>query len=480
VRRTPGSFHFVEVCARAAGEADVVSPREGTVETWTHFWRVLVVVVSACVGMTAALTEAQTSLPATQFLTLDDLERRALSANPTVAQVEAIARAVSGRQRQVSLYPNPIVGYAGENIAARDPGRSKHFIWVQQSIITAGKRGLVQRAVEQEAVHAAAEKDMQRHRVVNAVRMGFYEVLGAARLVEVRRDLARLAREAVDVSEDLFNVGQADRPDVLEVAIEAERAEIELARAENDLARAWQDLAAVIGEPDLAYTPLAGDLEAELPMVDEAAVRRQILEQSPELRIARARIEHTKASLARARADRIPNFFIRGGAGYNFERTEAGRDVGAEFRLEVGVPLPIFDRNQGTIIQAEAQQRLAEAELRRLELSLRSRLASASRTYRDARRTVERYQQSVLSSAQQSYQLYSARAREMAAAYPQVMIARRTLGQVRAEYVRALVEARHAAVLLEGFLLTGGLDAPEAIPGEPNVTIEAVPFTGTP
>ncbi len=60
------------------------------------------------------------------------------------------------------------------------------------------------------------------------------------------------------------------------------------------------------------------------------------------------------------------------------------------------------------------------------------------------------------------------------------MIARRTLGQVRAEYVRALVEARHAAVLLEGFLLTGGLDAPEAIPGEPNVTIEAVPFTTTP
>ena len=68
----------------------------------------------------------------------------------------------------------------------------------------------------------------------------------------------------------------------------------------------------------------------------------------------------------------------------------------------------------------------------------------------------------------------------MAAAYPQVMIARRTLGQVRAEYVRALVEARHAAVLLEGLLLTGGLDAPAAVPGEPNVTIEAVPFTVTP
>lgn len=442
--------------------------------------------ISLCAVVTGSTTTgvapviAQGTAPAVQFLRLEDLERRALSANPTVTQAEAIVRSVTGRQRQVSLYPNPIVGYSAEDIAAREAGRGKHFVWVQQSIITAGKRGLVQRAVAQEAVHAAAEQDMQRHRVVNAVRMGFYEVLGAARLVELRRDLARLAREAVEVSEELFNVGQADRPDVLEVGIEAERAEIDLARAENELARAWQDLAAVIGEPDLPYTPLAGDLEAELPTVNEDAVRAQILEESPELRIARARVEHAKASLARARADRIPNFFVRAGAGYNLDRTEAGRDVGAEFRLEVGVPLPILDRNQGTIVQAEAQQRLAEAELRRTELSLRSRLGAILRNYRDARRTLERYQQSVLGAAQQSYQLYLARAREMAAAYPQVIIARRTLGQVRAEYVRALVEARHAAVLLEGFLVTGGLEAPAAVPGEPNVTIEAVPFTVTP
>jgi cobalt-zinc-cadmium efflux system outer membrane protein len=300
------------------------------------------------------------------------------------------------------------------------------------------------------------------------------------RIVELRRELAQLAREAVDVSEDLYNVGQADRPDVLEVSVEAERAAIDLARAENDLARAWQELAAVLGEPDLPYTPLAGDLEAEVPGIDEAGVREQILRESPELRIARARVEHAKASLARARANRIPDFFVRGGAGYNFEHIDTGGDVGAEFFVEIGIPLTIFDRNQGTITQAEAQLRLAEGELRRTELSLRSRLAGALRNYRDALRAVQRYPQGILRPARQSYELYLARAREMAAAYPQVMIARRTFGQVRAEYVRALVEARHAALLLQGYLLTGGLEAPESVPGEPAVTIEAVPFTVTP
>jgi cobalt-zinc-cadmium efflux system outer membrane protein len=242
----------------------------------------------------------------------------------------------------------------------------------------------------------------------------------------------------------------------------------------------WQELAAVVGQPDLPLTPLAGDLEAELPGVDEAAARAQILKESPELRIARTRISHSEALLARSRADRIPNFFIRGGAGYNFERFDSSKDVGPEFFFELGIPLPIFDTNAGNIAQAEAQLRLAREEVRRVELTLFDRLGAVVRNYRDAQRTVERYQRRILSQAQQSYELYLQRFRDMAASYPQVLIAQRTLSQVRAEYVRALVELWQAAVLLQGQLVRGALEAPAAIPGEPPITIEAVPFTVTP
>ena len=446
----------------------------------TAAWVIAVIPASAASAQSAPSETAITPPAARKFLRLDELERVALERNPTVTQADAIVRAVLGRKRQASFYPNPIVGYQGEDITAREPGRSKHFFWVQQPIVTAGKRGLVQAAIAQEQVHAETEKVMQEQRVRNAVRLLYYEALGAWRTVELRRDLARVAREAVDVSEQLYNIGQADRPDVLEVEIEADRAEVNVARAENDLERVWRELAAMVGDPDLPLTSLAGDLEAELPALEEATVREQILRESPELRIARARLDHAKASLARARAERMPNFFVRGGAGYNFERFGPGKDVGPEFFVEVGVPLPIFDRNQGGIQQAEAQVRLSESEVRRVELALRSRFATAIRNYRDALRTVDRYQRTVLARAQRGYQLYRDRFQEMAAAYPQVLIAQRTLGQVRVEYIRALVEVWHSAVLLQGSLLTGGLDAPEAVPGEPAVTIEAVPFTVTP
>jgi cobalt-zinc-cadmium efflux system outer membrane protein len=423
---------------------------------------------------------AQSAAPAVKFLGLEELERLALAHNPTVAQADAIVRSVLGRKRQASFYPNPIVGFSADDIKARAPSQSKYFFWAQQTIVTGDKRKLLQDAVAQEQVHAETEKGMQRQAVLNAVKLLYYEALGAWRTVEVRRDLARLAREAVEISEQLYNIGQADRPDVLEVQIEAERAEVEVSRAENDLGRVWQELAAVVGQPELPLTPLAGDLEAELPGVDEAAARAQILKESPELRIARTRISHSEALLARSRADRIPNFFIRGGAGYNFERFDSSKDVGPEFFFELGIPLPIFDTNAGNIAQAEAQLRVAREEARRVELTLFDRLGTVVRNYRDAQRTVESYQRRILGQAQQSYDLYLQRFRDMAASYPQVLIAQRTLSQVRAEYVRALVELWQAAVLLQGQLVRGALEAPAAIPGEPPITIEAVPFTVTP
>src|SRR5262245_35810360 len=89
--------------------------------------------------------------------------------------------------------------------------------------------------------------------------MLFYEALGAQRRVETRTELVRIAREAVGVTEQLFNVGQADRPDAYEIEIEAQRAQLDLIMAENRQDQVWQQLGAVLGDPFLKPTCLLGD-----------------------------------------------------------------------------------------------------------------------------------------------------------------------------------------------------------------------------
>jgi cobalt-zinc-cadmium efflux system outer membrane protein len=409
----------------------------------------------------------QSRQPATPgpVLTLADLERMALEGNPTLAQAEAAIRAAEGRRVQAGLLPNPVVGYTGEEFAFRAfSDKSEHLGFIEQTIPLGGKPRKSRAVFAQEKVRAEQETAAQKQRILNGVRMLFYQALGAQQLVEVRFELARLAREAVKVTGELFNVGQADRPDAAQIGIEAERAELDLIVAENERDQVWQQLAAVTGNPFLKPARLAGELDKQLPALDPAALLDRLLKDSPEIKRAQAGIERAKASLTRARAEVAPDLFLRGGWGYNRELLEKeislNRRTGPEAQVEVGIRIPLFNRNQGGIAAAGAELDMAEREARRVELVLRARFAATYRTYLNARRVATQYEQRIVPQARSAYDLYRANFRQMSASYPQVLIAQRTLFQVRVEYVEALVNVWRNAVRLRGFLLDGALDAP--------------------
>jgi cobalt-zinc-cadmium efflux system outer membrane protein len=400
-------------------------------------------------------------------LRLEDLERMALQNNPTAAQAEAAIRAAEGRRVQAGLLPNPIVGYAGDELAPRAFGqKSEHFIFAEQEIPLGGKLKKSREIFAWEKSEAQADAAAQRQRILNAVRMLYYEALGLQQLVEVRGELAKLASSAVDVTGELFNTGAADRPDTLGIQVEARRARLDLIMAENERDQVWQQIAAVVGDPFLKPAPLAGDLEQGLPALEQEQVLATLLRESPEVKHAQAGIEKARASLTRAKAEPSPNLFVRGGMGYSTELLETtdprllGRKTGPEAFAEVGIRIPLFNRNQGGIAAASAELDIAERESRRVELMLRARTASAFRTYQNALSVAAEYQKQIIPRAQQAYELYLTSFKQMAAAYPQVLISQRTFFQVRAEYIRALVDVWQNATQLQGFMLTGALDAP--------------------
>ncbi len=423
-------------------------------------------------------------------LKLEDLERMALKNNPTLAQAEAAIQAAEGRRRQAGLWPNPIIGYEGEGLAFNAnvyPNRNEHYFFVEQSILTGGKLAKSKNIAAQEKVQAQAGADAQRSRVVNTVRMLYYEALGAQQMVELRKQLAALTREAVGISDELFNVGQSDRPDVLAAEVELQRAELDLVRAQNDHQRVWQLLAAVVGDSQLtrlaqlsqlSITPdaarLEGSLEAEAPKLVQDEILAMLLRDSPEIKSAMAGVERAKAVISRAKAEPAPDVFVRGSIGYSNEFEDfSGFKVGREARVEAGVRIPVFNRNQGNIAAAKAELTRADAEVQRVELQLRARLAGSFNRYLSSLATAARYQREVLPRAQKAYELYLVKFQQMGAAYPQVLIAQRTLFQLRTEYISSLVEMWQNVAQLRGMLLAGGLDAPSGMMGamstaEPN------------
>lgn len=426
--------------------------------------RELVITAVLAWGLGAA-TLAQPS--ATEApLTLEQLETMALANNPTQRQAAASVDAARGRARQAGTWPNPTVGYTAAEVSrGRIIRGGEHGFFVDQTVLLGGKLRLGRQVFERAAEQAQSLAALQEQRIRSAVRIIYYEALTLERRVDVQARLAQLAAEAVSISAQLYNVGAADRPDVLESEIEARRAQLELNAARNRRYAAWRRLGAMVGDSSLTVRPLAGSIESAIPELDRESALKEMFERSPEVRAARADVERNRALVAQARRTTFPDLFVRGGLSYNRELLEVtnGRPVpvGWEAQGEAGISVPLFSRNQGGVTAARADQGRAEAELRRLELAFESRLASSFEEYLTALRASEVYRFDVLPRAEEAYQLYLARYRDMAAAYPQVLIAQRTLFQMNTEYLENLEAVWRAALRIQGFLLEGdGLVAP--------------------
>jgi cobalt-zinc-cadmium efflux system outer membrane protein len=401
--------------------------------------------------------EIQTAPDRVRSLSLDDLDRMALQNNPTIAQASAEVYSAEGRTMQAGLYPNPIVGYSGEEVSLKDPSdRAIHSIFAEQTIVTAGKLKHNREIFAKEEVQAAEQLETQRTRVLTDVRVIYYQGLGAQKMLELHRNLAGISREAVETTRQLYNVGQADQPDVLEADVMAQKAEIELMHAEFELERVWRVLASVVGKPDLPRMELTGELSEDPPKVEEKTLLARLLQESPQIKSARAGVGRAEAAVKRALAGRYPDVTLGAGYTYNAEPDES------QVLFYVRVPIPIFDSNQGNIASSKAEVNRATEEIRRVELSIRTELASVFTNYRNAVYMMERYRKTILPEAEKAYQLYLQRFKQMAASYPQVLIAQRNLFHARIEYVRSLADLWQTTAVMEGFLLKGSLDQPSS------------------
>lgn len=417
--------------------------------------------IPCVMGMSMSLAWAQQTA---ESLTLQDLERMALERNPTIGQAKADVDAAAGRVKQAGLYPNPVLSAVGEEISAGPIIRGGEFGGgVQQRIVTAGKLGLSQKVAQQEKAITEEAAKAQRQRVLNAVRALYYQALGDQYRIQVRTNLAKLAGEAVRISTELRNVGQADQPDQLAAEVEAERIQLELSDATDRQERTWRQLAAVINDPSLRPTPLEGNLES-VPRLDVEQALAAIYADSPELRAASIDVSRAELALNRAKKEKIPDIIISGGVRHNNELLEQDiggtirRPVGQEGFFDISFEIPIFNRNQGNVAAARAGVDKAKLEVDRTKLALRSRLAEVFREYQTALTRTDRYKQEVLPKAQRAYELYLNNFRQMAAAYPQALIAQRNLFQLQDDYVNALVSVWQRSVDIQGMLLTGGVE----------------------
>ncbi len=396
-------------------------------------------------------------------LKLEDFLALAGKNNPTLQQAAAIIRRSEAEAKQAALYPNPSVGYEGDQIRGGSYGGGEQGGYVAQTIVLGGKLGLRRNIFEQQKQSDQIAAEAQLARVHNDVAQQFYDTLAAQQMVAVRGRLLGLATDAVETAHQLANVGQADAPDVLQAEVEAEQAAIDYNTSQRMFLQRFQSLAALAGSPATEVAPLDADLTAT-PEIDPARMVDAMVQQAPTVKQAQQQVAVAEAKLKDAHREIIPDLQLRAGEQQNLEALpEApGKKTGAQSFASVGIELPLWNRNQGNKQAAEAELEETRQDITRIQLSLRQRAETLAQNYLSAKEEADRYRTALLPRARRAYQLYLDKYQDMAQAYPQVIVSQRTLFELEVRYIDSLDRIWQNAIALQNFTLQGALDKPPA------------------
>ncbi len=386
-------------------------------------------------------------------LTMADIEGTALANNPTLSQAARRIEALQGKYLQVGLLPNPSIGYLGEEIGDTGTAGQQGIVFGQR-FVTGSKLGLNRAVVSHEIQRARQELEMQRYRVLNGVRARAYGVVAAQRIVELNGRLFAIGKEGVKAAGDLRRAREVGQVDVLQARIEANSAKLALGNARNEYTAAWRRLAVVMGTPEMTPTPLADHLSQQVPAFSWNETVARLLAESPELARAWSGVQLATCALSRAQAGRQPDIDVEASVRYNNATEDTTATIG------VGLPLQIFDRNQGNIRKARAELSAARWEVRRVELALQDRLADVYKRYENGRQQTEQYNTDILPDAKASLELVRKGYQQGEFGYLELLTAQRTYFRANLAYRKGLRELWTASVQIEGLLLVGGLEGP--------------------
>jgi cobalt-zinc-cadmium efflux system outer membrane protein len=393
-------------------------------------------------------------------LSLDAILSIARTHNPTLRAAQAAIAEIAGRAKQAGLMPNPVIGYEGDQIRGGSYGGGEQGAFLQQTIPLGGKLGLRRDVYRAQQRTGELALTTQQQRIEADLEASFYAALALQQEIATRKQLIAIATDAAETARQLANVGQADAPDVLQSEVEQEQTALDTLSAQRRYIAAFRQLTAIAGQPDLPLTRLDGDLTAspaQPPSLDT------ILAQSPAVQRADRAIDAAEAQLRSARREIAPDLTLRAGEQWNGELVRENPNIaaGPQSFASASIDLPLWNRNQGNIAAAQAAVSAAQAEAQRVRLALQQSAAPLLEQYDIAAAQTSRYRSDLLPRAERAYQLYRDRYRQMASAYPQVLVSERTLFQLQLAYIQSLGELWQSSARLRHFTLNGALASPE-------------------
>lgn len=376
--------------------------------------------------------------------TLATLQAEAERLHPDAAIAAAKRKAADAAAVAAGARPNPTLATSAQKNTSAVPGAHAwtYTFGLDFPLETAGKRDhrAAQAAWQAQAAAYTQADAMWRIRAqVRDAYIGSYPLQGMAQDRRVIRE--QLLKEM----QRRLTAGMVASDETLQARLTAKQAVVSAEETRQRRLDSLRKLAAAVGVPahamddiTLAFADLTGEALPDAGRIEDAS--RSALQSRPDVLAALADYEASQANLQLEVARQYPDITL--GPGYSW-------DEGAlKWSLGLSLALPLFDRNQGAIAQAEAKRQETAATFRAVQTQAIGEIGDAKASYAQAKQ--------MLTLAHSMAVDQAARLRSVQLAFNAGAIDR--LAVLEAQLEASLAESTRIEALLEAHRAAGRLE----------------------
>jgi cobalt-zinc-cadmium efflux system outer membrane protein len=379
-------------------------------------------------------------------LTLGSALSLALRGNPELATFAWEIRARDAQILQASLLPNPQVGVEIEDFGGSDQladfDGSDTTLQLKQTIELGGKRATRTNVASLRGDLARWDYEVKKLDVIAETTGAFVDVLAAQERVALTEELAALAQSVLDTTAQRVKAGKVSPLEETKANVALSTSRIAQQQALRELDASRRRLATLWGASRPEFERVEGVLNTVTPVPPAEDLARQI-SGNPDVARWDAEMEQRRAALTLEKAGRVPDLTLGGGVRYLGETDDHAFVVQAE------LPLPLFDRNQGRILEAQHRLSQGEHQRRAAETRVLRELSEAHRKLSAAFAEARGLTNDVLPGARTVFDASQEGYRQGKFGYLEVLDAQRTLFEARGRHIEALTSYQKAVADIE-------------------------------
>lgn len=391
----------------------------------------------------AAPAAAQAQTP--PALTLERALELARQRNPELAAAAREQQATEAAIEQAGVLPNPELELAGDNLGnerKRDAGDRTASLQISQLIELGGKRDARVRLARTALEVATWESRAKRAEIIARVKQAFHDQLAWQERVALAGDSARLADQVAATVARRVQTGKVSPVEETKAQLARAGALVEREQARRELATMRARLGALIG---VAVGEL-GDAQGELERLEPLPAFEALAARAPanaDLGRWTSEVERRRAGVEAEQAKAVPDVTLRAGV----SRFSAFNDDA--FMVGISIPLPVFDRNRGAILESHRRLDKVLEEQRGAQVRWLAELTEAYQRTQAVAVELQLLRESILPGARSAFDA-ATRGYELGKfGILDVLDAQRALVQARTQQLRALADYWRGASEIE-------------------------------